>query len=983
MRELLFVMFLTLNSTLILSQSYNFINYGIGDGLTHEKVTDVCEDQFGNLWIATAGGGLSKFNGLEFENFTIKDGLSSNYIRDILSDRKGNIWAATATGISKLDGRSITNFNIDSINQNNNSVNVIYESSNGSIWFSASASSIGQIDTLNNLSLITIPELSISDRIIDIDQDLQGNIWLISAINGLLKYDGDEFTEVVKNSSYKGYVLSIQKTLDNQFYLGTNRGLIILNPETEEYRLIDELPGAFVKSIVPVEEGVFWIVSSTGAAKYNKGKLNVFGSAQGLTDNRINVIYSDREGNVWIGSDGSGLYKLTNETIQFLGIEHGLKNTPVTAIVKDNQGHYWFGSLGKGLSKWDGENFEYFNSDNGLVNNYVTALNISPKGEILIGTRGSGLLSYDGKKFKQFNTSDGLIYNIVRQIFIDSNDGIWIGTLNGLSHLDGENFTSFNEENGLSDNVIWGIREHQNNQVLIVTRSGFDLIKDGSIMNMDINSSFFNKRINTAVIDEKENIWIGYSGHGIVKITNDQVPKYYTSTSGLSSDLIYSLHLDSVDNVIVGTERGIDKLILTNQELNIKSYDQIEGFSNLQTTYGSVYMESDERIWFGSDEGVFIYNISKEKINQNEPLAYISSIKLFYDELDWSTYSSNVSSWMNIPYNLELPYRDNNLIVSFQGTSLRNPALVRYKYRLIGQDEKWSPMTNRNEAVYTNLSPGEYTFELLAGNSDNIWTNTPVSYSFKIIPPFYLEWWFYVISFVSVLILLKLINDQRLKVKLDKILTLEKIRSEEQQKVRKKMARDFHDNLGNQLASISVYTNLVALKLKNKSKEINDLLGSIQKHSNSLFSGTKDFIWSMDPESDDLSEIFTYIKDFGEELYENTKIEFFASAEDIEDKSIPLPSGWSRQLVLIFKEAMTNVLKHSEATEVYFRLYLIKNDFIMTLTDNGIGIEETVKEGVGMRSMKTRAEQIGAIFEIKKEKKHMGMQAVLKARLPS
>ncbi|MEQ8242976.1 triple tyrosine motif-containing protein, partial [Fulvivirga sp.] len=382
------------------------------------------------------------------------------------------------------------------------------------------------------------------------------------------------------------------------------------------------------------------------------------------------------------------------------------------------------------------------------------------------------------------------------------------------------------------------------------------------------------------------------------------------------------------------------------------------------TTYNNIFRDNENNIWFGTDDGVFKYDASKEVKNEVEPITYISGLKLFYNEVDWSQYTDNISSWLNIPEKIKLPYSENNLILEYFGVSLSNPKEVKYKFRLLGLETRWSPVTERTEAVYTNLAPGSYTFEVKAANNDDVWSTIPATFQFEITPPFWQRLWFYVLLLVLFFVCFKLYNDYRVRVNLNKILTLERIRSEELQKVRKRMARDFHDNMGNQIASITVFANLINLKLKNKSKEVDDLLQNIQKHTSSLFTGTKDFIWSMDPDSDNLNEIFTYIRDFGEDLYERTPIAFFSNADDF-DKHYPLPSGWSRQLVLIFKEAMTNALKHSQATEVHLDLKLSAKDFVITLWDNGVGFNiDEITKGMGMKNMNTRASQLNGEFVI-------------------
>ncbi len=423
----------------------------------------------------------------------------------------------------------------------------------------------------------------------------------------------------------------------------------------------------------------------------------------------------------------------------------------------------------------------------------------------------------------------------------------------------------------------------------------------------------------------------------------------------------------STGDIIVGTERGVLRLVLDDRGRvsRIKNYMNNEVFPSLQTLPNAMYQEEDGSLWFGTEQGVFKYQPEFYGINEEEPIVYVSGVKLFYNEVDWKEYSDTVSSWTEVPYNLELSHKENSVVINYFGNSLKNPEQVRYRFRLVGLEEAWSPVTTTSEAAFTNLSPGDYRFEVLAANSDGVWNKEPATFAFSIIPPFWQRPWFFVALGIYFIIMVTLYNNYRVRANLNKILTIEKIRQEEQGKVRKRMARDFHDNMGNQLASITMFTNLISLKLKDRSEDVDQLLKNIEKHSKSLFTGTKDFIWSIDPESDDLDNLYTYIKDFGEELYENTEIAFYSDISGKIKEGIDLPSGWSRQLVLIFKEAMTNTLKHAEASEVYLHLQLNKTNFVLILEDNGIGFSpEGKSKGNGLRNMKSRSTQVGGVFEI-------------------
>lgn len=949
-------------------QSCNFINFGIADGLAHEKVLDVCQDKYGNLWFATLGGGLSKFNGVTFKNITIRDGLASNYVRDVLADQNGNIWAATAMGISRYNGSNIRTYAIDGVSEAEMSINVIFEDHKGDIWFSGPKGALGRINISTDEIHVYEVSNAINDEIVAIAEDNNHQIWFISVVKGLYNYDGDKFTNVISHSDFKGYLLSIQLDQEGIFWMGSTKGLLRFDPDQPQKitDIFDPLGEIFLKTAQVDDTTSFWGIAASGLIHYENNQIRSFNSRLGFTDVGVNALFSDREGTLWFATDGDGVYKLANEAFTYYGGQHGLSTNPVTSITEDLEGRYWFTNYGGGVDIYDGYSFHNQDVTKGITNAYLWTSTTDKQGNVWMGTRGSGLIRYSDGKYEYFDTADGLVYNSIRCLFTDSQNNLWVGTSNGLSRYDGKVFHNYTVENGLYDNTVWNISEPKAGKILITTRKGFSYYRNGE-MELDFNNSeVFDKRINVALEDSFGNFWIGYSGHGILRIdAKTQTQQYITSSEGLSSDLIYNLIFDNDGHLLASSERGMDILYLTPERTidRIKNYGKTEGFYDFQTAHNTAFKDSGGHIWFGGSKGAFRFNPEKSIKNETEPLVYISGVQLFYQDVNWSNYTDSTTSWFNLPVGLKLPYDQNNLVIEYFGSSLVNPAEVKYRFRLVGLQDEWNPPSAKSEAVYTNLSPGRYQFEVIAANSDGVWSKQPATLSFEIVPPFWKEAWFFVLLIVLIILGIKFFNEYRIKAKLDHVLTVERIRAEELVKVRKRMARDFHDNMGNQLASITVFANLISLKLKDRSEEIDELLKNIEKHTKSLFNGTKDFIWSIDPESDHLEEVFTYIKDFGEELFNRTDISFFSKSDDVLEH-YPLPSGWSRHIVLIFKEAMTNALKHSQADEVHLNLNLQKKEFVISLTDNGVGYDETVHKGNGFRNMRSRASQINCKVEI-------------------
>jgi len=817
------------------SQSYNFMNYGIPEGLVHDKVTDICEDQFGNLWIATLGGGLSSFNGVAFTNLTIKDGLSSNYIRSVLVDQNGRVWAATAAGISMYDGKDITIYTIDE-DEESNSVQTLYEDRAGNVWFAAFGGHVGRINVQTlKMEFLSFPRASFNDNIIAINQDASGQIWLVSSIQGLMAYKDGQFRKVINNQQLGGYILSLFNHNDT-LWMGTNRGIYYydIHSESPEAVNVPALNNVFIKKIRVMGKRDLWIVTSSGIFNYRDGELREFGQLQGFTDADVNTLFSDREGNLWFGTDGEGLYQLTGESFVRYGPEHGLTGDAIHAMTRDHEGNLWIGTYGGGILRFDGREFTVFDRSQGLPNVYITAAIADSLGSLWFGTASAGLITYNGKEFTQVGPDEGMPFQGIRILFKDSAGHIWIGTGEGLACWDGERFMTFTTSEGLYDDMIWAISEPESGRLMVVTRNGINFIRQEQVISGFNDPEIFDKRLNTAFEDANGNLWVGYSGHGISRIdgSTGEVTTI-TDENGLNSNLIYNLIYDrEARHIIVGTERGVDRIELT-EDLKvgrIKNFEQTEGFKDLQTQPLAIYQDSDD-IWFGTRHDLFRFQTDHVAINGNEPVIYISEVDLLYEDVNWSDFTDSVHTWHSIPEDPRLTHKDNNISITYFGNSLRNPRNVQYKFRLVGLNEEWSLPTTSNQASFTNLSPGSYRFEVKASNSDGIWTEHPAVFAFSVIPPFWQRPWFFGLVIIYFVVMISLYNNYRVRSNLNKLLTVEKIRQEELTKVRKRMARDFHDNMGNQIASITMYANLVSLKLQNRSPEIDQLLQSIDKHT--------------------------------------------------------------------------------------------------------------------------------------------------------
>jgi signal transduction histidine kinase len=315
------------------------------------------------------------------------------------------------------------------------------------------------------------------------------------------------------------------------------------------------------------------------------------------------------------------------------------------------------------------------------------------------------------------------------------------------------------------------------------------------------------------------------------------------------------------------------------------------------------------------------------------------------------------------------PPDKNHITFYFNRVDKRYPKSVKFRYKLENFETTWSQPSSNNAVTYSNLPPGDYVFRVMSTNNQGGWTDAQIVYPFTVKTPFYQTAAFIAGAFIVLAGLILMALYVRVKQKVNKVVELERIRAREQEMLRKEIARDFHDDMGNQLTRIINYVSLLKL---NGSAHVNgngtsnhdDLYTKVETSAKYLYSGTRDFIWAIDPVNDELSKLFIYIRDFGEKLFEEKSISFRAFNE-VKEK-VKLPYGFSREANLIFKEAMTNAFKYSNAKNVSLTLVrTATDDYEITFSDDGIGFSTAdIGKSNGLQNIRERADRVGAVLRI-------------------
>lgn len=920
----------------------SFTHYTTREGISDNDVMSIMEDKNGNFWFGTAKGGVNKYDGKSFIHYTTAQGLIDNHVRSIIQDINGNIWFGTDNGISKFDGTSFSNYTTDQ-GLNNNNIWCIAEDKNGNLWISSWGNGIDKYDGKLFMHYSSAEGLS-SDNVWKILEDKDGNLWIGTIDKGVNKFDGKSFT-----------YFDIEQGLSNNV----------------------------IHSILEDKSGNIWIGTDGGGVnKYDGGSFTHYHQTQGLTAGNISCTMEDKNGNIWVGTNEQGLNKYNGNTISQYTISQGLSSNNFNSIKKDINGNIWFCTWGGGVDKYDGKSFTNYSVAQGLSSDFIYSMIEDTKGNLWFGTS-AGLCKFDGTSFTRFDTTQGLTHLIITSIVEDKAGNLWMGTYGGgINKYNGKSISAYTTEHGLSSNDVLSI-----------------------------------------YADSPGNIWVGTYDGGVNKFDGTYFTQY-TTAQGLSNNSVGSIREDHYGNMWFLSRNGLNMMQSSKNENSgktnpgnsqipsFKNYLLSDGFLGVGSDYNTLTSARNGKIWAGAVDRLTRYNPEKDVPDTIPPNIQVRSISIFNENINWLDLEKNkdttlllsngvklkdfefsgLSKWYYLPENLKLAYNNNYLTFRFVGITTKRTQHIKYQYSLDGLDEHWSSITETPEATYNVLPLGSYTFKVKAVNSEGYWSNE-FAYSFTILPPWWKNWWaylVYILGFAFIIWLFTWYRSRRLKV--ENLLLEEKVTTrtnelkqsmEEKYALNKKVESqqallnerlriscELHDDIGSTLGSISIYSE-VAKKRSGKNKNTNDVLSKIGIASRELIDKMSDIVWSLNPNNESFGQLQNRMMAFAALILAPQNILYDFIADD-ELKKLQFNGGQPKNIFLIFKEALHNIVKYADCNTVHITLSVQNNDLTMIIQDNGKGFDVskytsnaigTAGEylgGNGITNMTARASDINA-----------------------
>lgn len=826
----LFASGLLTGSSFLYSQSYDFRNFNVEDGLAQSQVFSVFQDSKGQIWFGTNGGGVSVYNGRNFRDMNTAKGLISNYVYSFAEDKAGRIFLATYDGLQILTNGSSKK--IDTLSGlKSNTVFRVFGDRSGQIWV-GSQEGLYILDKADKPHLFSKDEGLKSALIWTIYQDNSGKIWVGTAQRGIARINPDNPDEVTwfntDNGIGNNFIRSINEDHRGNIIVGTNSGLFLINknlvcsafnlPEVKEENL------AFF-SIQKDAKNNYWFCTNDGVIKFSNNRITYFNTANGLPGNSVMSSLIDREQNLWFGTNGSGISRLSSERFSNLSDFNGLPGNYISSLFQDKAGNIWIGVKDNGIVRLSGERYSnvlHYKLDSKrlgscLVDNTVNAVLEDKSGRMWFGTQ-AGLSILDGGRFTNMGKEKGLPSTVIYSLYQTKSGRIFAGTQAGLSEWINNGFVPVPELSALPEAknlAVFSITEDKDGNFWLGCSSGAVSFNGRKAKHYNKSNGFTDLPSYSVCTDAAGYLWLGTENGVYLKRSNDF--KNISETDGLSSNQVYLMIPDKDNFLWIGTNKGLDKLSITDLEdqtkISIRHFGKEEGLKGLECNLNAAIKDKEGKLWIGTVKGATIYNPLFDKINQQEPLCFIENIRLNFERADLSPYCKQIDSVSRLPVGLELPFSKNHITFDFIGICHTNPNKVMYQYKLEGIDDDWSPPFSKNEITFSSLPNGKYRFMLRAMNNDGVWNAEPLVFSFVVLPPWYRTWWFYSLSIILIIAGIYLYNQWKTKK-----LTQDKIKLEKEVALRTKELREEKEKVE------SINKEVIAQKaiIEHKNHEITD-----------------------------------------------------------------------------------------------------------------------------------------------------------------
>jgi ligand-binding sensor domain-containing protein/signal transduction histidine kinase len=942
--------------------SWRLRRYGVADGLVHERVNCALQDRLGYLWLGTWEG-LSRFDGSEFQSYTAEQGLDNSMINALAEDHRGRLWVATNGGgvARRVDdpgefarvGRRFVTYHVAAAREAG-LIDVLLVDAQDRMWCATQAglyrADLAGEDAPKFTLVEGAPSMAWADGSFE---DRDGHAWFAST-SEILECSADRVRHHPSPSS--ALLTALARGADGTLYAATSdalfRGVIGARGEPEWSRVaLADVREAAIRTLAIAHDGTRWIGTSKGLLA-----LDTTGQAQRLLpDADVHGALEDREGNVWAATWSAGACQLSRSAIRSWTVADGIPDRTVLRLIDDDgqrivvsTGHGLaaieggvaralpgsigteFGSIGMGLLRGrDGA--WWLACERGLARCPGPRLDLERIERVVCESKDAcvvfGGLCEDNDGAILFGTSAGTVQRV------DPTTRI----AHPLALVSTTPLTAMREALRDSSGALW-----------LAPYTGLFRVRAETVDDIALVCGLQNAAPRCFHEDEGGHLWIGTRTAGVWFTEDARAPRpsfrSVTTRDGLASDAVWAIAEDSARRLWLGTARGVARYDpATKRAVNFTQLDGLAG-----DVVQHVIVDAHDTVWAATSGGVSAIDALEPDAGSAAPPVYLTRIRVGGIERP----IEDEGTLLAAP--IELEAEQNDLEIEFRSPLFRGARELRWQHRLTNDDGAWSPPAAQRTLTFARLAPGEYQFAVRACSAEGTVGAVPARFGFTILRPVWQRAWFLALVALGLGLVLWIWHRSRLR----RALALERVRNQ--------IATDIHDELGSGLSQIAVLSEVAR---RGSSSIVSEHLNEIATLARAMRESVGEIVWAIDPRNDPASEFVRRLRQVAFNLFESEGTAVtFAAPDEVLLERIGLAPDRRRQLLLIAKEALSNIARHARAKNVTIRLTIEGDRLALTVRDDGGGFGASAEHrGNGLASLRGRARALGADLEIRSE----------------
>jgi ligand-binding sensor domain-containing protein/signal transduction histidine kinase len=962
--------------------------------------------------------------------WTVENGLPNNSVTCLLQTRDGYLWIGTAKGLVRFDGQVFQPVDLSADDRQPVEITAVFEDTADQLWIGTRQDGLwclasGNITRVNGRNGFDCPAVTC------IAGDSAGNLW-IGTTNGMSWFRGTNILHVTTAQGLPGGIISsIRVSGPSAVLITTRDGMCqftngVLSPlelQTDSAGRNPEMIGMFND-----QHGNLWAFGDTYLVNLNDGqRFNYFRSGD-TTSLRIWSSCEGRDGQLWIGTSGQGLFSFADGRFRPISLREASLGSDVQSILEDASGDLWLGTFSSGLVLLEPQRVQTLDASMGLPSeiancvaasadgriwagytdeglffkqsehferskvlggqdsiDLVTSLATAPNGELWVGTLGLGVIGFKDGFATRLTTENGLSDDEILAVAAQPDGSVWAGTTDGsINWIRKDRIDRFNRKSGLSGSPISCILADPSGKVFVGAENGWlGLLTNGVFTSIDSSNLLAGSPIRTLYEDDDRRLWIGTQGKGLAVLAGKRMV-VWDEKHGFPDNEVYNILGDDNGQLWIQTRQGIHvlsvpgELLRPNRTPALETAKRFERSSLVMAHRGwpQAVKGSDGRLWFAGPNGICVL----------DPHDFRSASPPFEVELENLVVDSKPLVARNhfglvnrLDRPLRLPANLRSLEIDFTTPCLASPDQVQFQHKLDNLDKDWVDSGPDRHVRYNGLPLGQYQFHVRARNLDGTWGLENSELTFILPPPFWrlpLVISFEIIFVVAlVLVGARIFFHRRLRLKLARLSHQEAMERE-----RMRIARNMHDEIGSRLTRISYISELA---LQDGTTSHQSVL-SISQAVRDLLKSLDEIVWAVNPQNDTLENLAAYLGYYTTEYLHATAVECklnFPPSLPL----LPLTAETRHNVFLAFEEALSNALRHSGATCLSVDIRCPGDVLEIRVEDNGKGLHapasvsapasdlgpaERRRKGNGLANMRQRLASLGGSATIESTNGH-------------